>query len=69
MAHNWPAGAATIAKTGKCSSPDAPCTWSPPSARFPDGTPVRTRWDWCQFYAMSGPHGEGAVTKYVTDWS
>jgi hypothetical protein len=69
MAHNWPAGALAIAKTGSCSSPGAECTWAPAGARFPDGTPVRTRGDWCQFYAMGGPHGEGAITKYVTSWS
>lgn len=69
MAHNWPAGAAAIAKSGSCSSPTALCTWSPTGTRFPDGTLVKTRWDWCQFYAMGGPHGEGAITKYVTSWT
>jgi peptidoglycan hydrolase-like protein with peptidoglycan-binding domain len=69
MAHNWPVGAASIAATGTCSSPSSPCTWVAAGTKFPDGTPVRTRWEWCQFYAMGGAHGEGSITRYVTDWS
>jgi hypothetical protein len=77
MAHNWPAdgGADYIAIHGKCSNPDAPCGWVPRDAagrsrvRFPDGTRVETRWEWCQFYAMGGPHGEGATTRFVEEWS
>lgn len=68
LAHNWPAGAAAVARTGTCSSPDAPASWVPAGARFPDGAPVRTRREWCQFYALGGPHGDGAITRYVTGW-
>lgn len=69
MAHNWPAGARSIADHGTCSSPDAIASWVGPNVKFPDGTPVRTRWEWCQFYAMGGTHGEAAIPKYVTSWS
>lgn len=83
MGHNWPAGAATIARTGKCSSPDIEATWArildrngnpildstdggrPKHVRWPDGTVVWSRWQWCQFYAMGGAHGEGVMTKGV----
>lgn len=76
MAHNWPAagGASVIAQSGRCSFPDSPCSWLPRRegklvVKFPDGRLVQTRWEWCQFYAMGGPHGEGTVTKYVTSWA
>lgn len=77
MAHNWPTagGADYIALHGKCSQPDSPCAWLPRDKsgqlyiKFDDGTLVRTRWDWCCFYAMGGPHGEGKVTRYVTKWA
>jgi hypothetical protein len=76
MAHNWPeaGGASFIAVHGKCSNPDAPCTWLPRDkngnlvVRFPDGKLVQTRWEWCQFYAFGGPHGEARMTKYVEGW-
>lgn len=69
LAHNWPAGAQAWAVSGACSSPDAIATWVPAGTRFDDGTPVRTRREWCQFYALGGPHGPGRITRYVTDWS
>lgn len=69
LAHNWPAGAEAYARTGSCSRPSELATWVAPGTKFPDGVAVRTRLDWCQFYAMSGPHGEGAITQYVADWS
>lgn len=69
MAHNWPAGAEAIAKNGSVPRPTERATWAPASAKFPDGTPVRTRAEWCQFYALGGPHGEGSVTKYVSSWA
>lgn len=77
MAHNWPSagGADYIAVHGKCSSPNESCSWLPRNAkgalyiRFPDGALVQTRWDWCQFYALGGVHGEGMVTRYVTRWA
>lgn len=70
MAHNWPSkgGADFIAEHGVCSNADALCTWVSPGTKFPDGTPVRTRWEWCQFYAMGSTHGASGVTKYVRDW-
>lgn len=69
MAHNWPVGALAIAKTGKCPSPDSVDGWWPVTLRFPDGAPVRTRWEFCQWYAMGGPHGPARIPKYVTSWA
>lgn len=69
LAHNWPAGAAAIARDGSVPHPTERATWAPASAKFPDGTPVRTHAEWCQFYALGGPHGEGSVTKYVSSWA
>jgi hypothetical protein len=69
MAHNWPVAALSIAKTGKCPHPDSTDGWWPRTLEFPDGTLVRTRWDWCQWYAMGGPHGEARIPRYVTRWS
>lgn len=74
MAHNWPAGAASIARYGTCSMPNESCSWVPRDSmgrsvvRFPDGYRVETRWDWCQFYAMGGPHGSGVIVRNVTHW-
>jgi hypothetical protein len=68
MAHNWPAGAQSIAGKGTCSSPTAPATWVAASTKFPDGAPVRTRQEWCEFYAMGGRHGEASIPKYVKSW-
>jgi hypothetical protein len=68
LAHNWPAGADTWARTGTVSSPDSPATWAPPGARFPNGALVITRRDWAQFYAMGGPHGEGVICRHITAW-
>lgn len=72
MGHNWPAGAAKIARTGKCSSPDVKADWLPRNAdgtskvRWPDGTRVETRWQWCCFYAgFDERHGPGVMTKGV----
>lgn len=69
LAHNWPYAAEQLARYGRIPNPGGAAGWVPPSVRFPDGTPVRTRLEWCQFYAMGGPHGEGTVTKYVTSWA
>lgn len=61
MAHNWPAGAESIARFGVCSSPLSQAGWIPRNAdgtskvHFQDGTRVETRWDWCLFYAMGTP--------------
>ena len=71
MAHNWPAGALKIAYTGKCSSPYDRCTWLPRDGRgvslvkFPDGTRVETRWQWCQFYGLGSLHGEAVMCRDV----
>lgn len=77
FAHNWPhqGGADYYAEHGTVSNPNGACTWLPRDrngnliVRFPDGTLVRTRQDWAEFYAMSGKHGEGAVTRFVTSWA
>lgn len=68
MAHNWPAGALSIAKTGRCSNPDSTEGWWPDGLQFPDGALVRTRWEWCQWYAMGGPHGPARIPRYVVSW-
>lgn len=73
MAHNWPAGADTISRTGKCSLPDSRCTWLPRDkngvslVKFPDGSRVETRHQWTQFYAMGSLHGEAVMCKGV-EW-
>jgi hypothetical protein len=69
MAHNWPAAAQQIASNGACSSPNSLATWVAPGTKFPDGAPVRTRAEWCAFYAMGGSHGEASIPKYVTSWT
>jgi hypothetical protein len=73
MAHNWPTagGADYIAEHGRCSNPDGKCTWLPRDVagvslvHFTDGSRVETRWDWCQFYAMGGAHGEASLARGV----
>lgn len=69
LAHNWPAGAADIARDGRLSNPDGAASWVAPGTRFHDGVPVRTRQDWVEFYALGGKHGEGMVTRFVTSWT
>lgn len=69
LAHNWPYAAEQYAKFGKLPNPNNVATWVPSGLKFSDGVPVRTWKDWAEFYAMGGVHGEGAVTRYVTDWS
>lgn len=69
MAHNWPAGADAIGRYGICAAPNSLAGWVAPGTKFSDGAPVQTRWEWCQFYAMGGVHGEGSITKYVTSWA
>lgn len=69
LAHNWPAGAADIARDGVLTRPGDPATWVASGTRFPDGHMVTTRIDWCEFYSLGGAHGEGRMTRYVTDWS
>ena len=68
LGHNWPSGADYYADHGHAPSPDAPAPWVPAGVRFPDGTPVTTRQDWAEFYAVGGKHGEGRITQFVTDW-
>lgn len=67
LAHNWPWAAQQLAQ-GAMVSTTKLATWAPASARFPDGAPVRTQREWCEFYALGGRHGEGRMTKYVTVW-
>jgi hypothetical protein len=76
FAHNWPTqgGADYYAIHGHVQDPTAACTWLPRKAgklfvTFPDGTLVRTRQDWAEFYAMGGPHGPGMTTRFVRTWS
>lgn len=69
LAHNWPAGALDYAARGSVNNPTGIATWVAAGTKFPDGTAVTTRGQWAEFYAMGGRHGEGAITKYVTDWT
>lgn len=77
FAHNWPyqGGADYYAVYGHVQNPDGACSWLPRDkdgnlvCRFPDGVLVRTRQDWAEFYAMSGEHGEGMVTRFVESWT
>lgn len=74
LAHNWPAGASHYAEHGQAPTPAGKCTWVPRDSsgrslvHFPDGLPVETRQDWCEFYALGGPHGEGQASRFVTAW-
>ena len=37
--------------------------------KFPDGaSSSETRIEWCEFYALAGPHGEARMAKYVERW-
>lgn len=54
--HNWPVGANDIAFEGRLNSPLADATWAlkdgtTPYIKFLDGSFVRTREDWANFYA------------------
>lgn len=69
LAHNWPAGASDIAQDGQLYNPNGLASWVPAGVKFPDGTAVTTRLQWCQFYALGGPHGEAVMAKYVTSWT
>lgn len=66
--HNWPYAAETLSKGGRLS--DKTATWAPVGLTFPDGHPVRTYWEWAQFYALGAPeHGHpGLVTARVQSW-
>ncbi len=37
---------------------------------FPDGEPITTPMEWCQFYALGAPEHDwpGQMTKFVTSW-
>lgn len=69
LAHNWPAGARDIALDGKLTNPDGPATWVPAGVKFPDGTVVNTRQEWCDFYSLGRGSFKGTIPKYVTNWS
>jgi hypothetical protein len=65
---NWPYAADQYARYGKLPNPNKNATWAVVNGKrikFPDGAPVMTYKDWAEFYAMSGKHGEGRVTRYV----
>jgi hypothetical protein len=49
--HNWPVGANDIAFDGRIYNPDGIAAWVPEGVKMLDGTPVRTREEWAQFYA------------------
>lgn len=70
LAHNWPSGADQIARTGTLVNPNGIASWVPAGLKLPDGTPIRTRIEWCRFYALGWPahNWPGAVTKYVRSW-
>lgn len=72
LAHNWPAGAETYAKSGNCSYPTSEATWVTRNADgsqryvyFLDGERVFSRADWCLFYAMGSPQHCGPVPAAV----
>lgn len=69
LAHNWPWAAEQLARWEALPNPNGTASWVPDGVRFPDGQPVRTRIEWCQFYALGGRHGEGATTRFVTSWT
>lgn len=66
LAHNWPFAAEELA-SGR-SLPDRTAHWIPAGVRFPDGTPVVTWRDWCEFYALGGRHGEARMARFVQSW-
>jgi hypothetical protein len=51
FSHNWPVGANDIAFDGQIYNPDGIAAWVPDGVKMLDGTPVRTRKEWAQFYA------------------
>jgi hypothetical protein len=51
FSHNWPVGANDIAFDGQIYNPDGLAAWVPAGVKMLDGTPVRTRKEWAQFYA------------------
>jgi hypothetical protein len=75
LAHNYPAGADTIAAKGiggLSAYWRKPQAWVP-AVHLPDGYEIRTPLDWVRFYALGWPQAEhawrGSVTKNVTDWT
>ena len=73
LSHNYPSGADTLSKTPVKSLSSY---WSTPQSwvtsvgyKFPDGKPVATPLDWCNFYAGVLGTYKGNVTKFVTRWS
>lgn len=74
LAHNWPAGAYGMAKNGAVPGARTKASWIPRDengvslVHFPDGALVDTQGQWATFYALGGAHGEGIVSRYVTDW-
>ena len=72
LAWNWPWAAEQFATKGKLPNPSLDATWAVVGGqriKFPDGAPVMTYDDWARFYALGGKHGEGRVTRFVTDWT
>jgi hypothetical protein len=71
LAWNWPWAAEQYAAKGKLPNPSLNATWAVVNGqriKFPDGVPVLTYDDWARFYALGGEHGEGRVTRFVTEW-
>lgn len=66
LAHNWPVGGGDIAFDGKITNPDSIASWVPfdPAnnvyVKMIDGTVVRTRAQWCEFYADTSFEAYGA---------
>jgi hypothetical protein len=72
LAWNWPWAAEQFASRGKLPNPSLDATWAVVGGhrvKFPDGAPVMTYDDWARFYALGGEHGEGRVTRFVTEWA
>ncbi len=73
--HNYPSAADKISRSGIGGlSPywTTPQSWVQGiGAKFPDGAPVETPLEWCEFYALGNVSHDapGNVTRFVTDWS
>ncbi len=72
--HNYPSAADKISRVGiggLSSYWRTPQSWVQGiGAKFPDGVPVETPLEWCQFYALGNPahNAPGLVTRFVTNW-
>lgn len=72
--HNYPYAAEKISQVGVDALGGywtTPINWVEAiGAKFPDGEPVRTPLEWCQYYALgsSSHDAPGVTTQFVTSW-